>query len=310
MYSLRKILPFVVCGLLLSGCSSLPDASWDDEEDPRETVYYAGDTVMDTGYAAMAREVSGGSVQIYSLDGPVQETMPPPVSERIGYSGGPRPAIMGEAFSGDPNVTVFPFEGAEYPVAPVPALRPPSNNTMRSPFGDLIELPPVTQRPFEPPAPALAPPVRSRQDMSSVHFKHGSSRLNGSDKKVIAAAAQSNASKITVDGHSSKRTEITDPVQSQIVNLEVSMDRALAVSSELIRRGVPVERIETRAFGNGHPVGDEAASRRVEIYTEGGSGLPVNVSADEETDSSPFSGQAVDLTEPSEDAPIPDLVRY
>ena len=49
------------------------------------------------------------------------------------------------------------------------------------------------------------------------------------------------------------------------------MDRALSVSRELIRGGVPAERIQTTAWGDtkppvgGYSMDPEAASRRVEI---------------------------------------------
>ena len=304
MYSPRKILPFLSCCLLLSACSTVRDdvdRFFGGDEAPRETIYAAGESAMEMGYPEMAREMSDGSVHIYSLDEPVTEPSTPetPVI-RPSYS--TERMSSRRAYGVDPNVTVYPFEDdpLAYPVSQPPALVPPSQSyELRSPFDDVMPLPvpvPVDgtvsyERSHEP-----VSSVDGNNNVSRVYFKHGSARLGGMEKQLVARAANVQSDKIVVDGYSSKKAEVTNPVERQIVNLGVSLDRAFAVSSELIRNGVPVERIETRAFGDARPavggaeLSAEAASRRVEIYVADGIDSPADVSAAA--------------------APIPPLVRY
>ena len=108
-----------------------------------------------------------------------------------------------------------------------------------------------------------------------VYFAHGSSSLNQEDLALISSLARNYgpgaAQDISVAGHASVQSSLTDPVQRKIINLKVSMDRAFAVARALIESGIPPERIQTAAYGEERPPAPsdkpvEVAARRVEIY--------------------------------------------
>ena len=289
---------FVVIGCVgLTACTTYDDAV-------RETVYYNGEVDVDMSYSEMAREVSNGSVQVYGLEGPVP-VMPDPRNILMATDGGIPSSV-------DPNVTIFPL--TDFPAAPVvrtpPPLQPPSRDyrPMQSPFDGPLQTPapldgPVMLEP-QPPlqfmprsdaVPSPAAPVTRPSGTSRVYFKHGSSRVNQTGTQVVDFVSRGNTgNKIVVEGHASERADTRDPVERSIVNLKVSMDRAFKVSSDLIRKGVPPQNIETRAYGDTKSPGyiegldNEAAARRVEIKSEiTGTGVPASTGA-----------------------PIPPLVRY
>ncbi len=90
----------------------------------------------------------------------------------------------------------------------------------------------------------------------------------------LAADAKSGRM-ITIEGHASRRASTKDPVEARIINLKMSMQRALAVSQELIRKGIPAPSIKTTARGDNQPpqtleqgMSIESASRRVEIFQD------------------------------------------
>ena len=115
-------------------------------------------------------------------------------------------------------------------------------------------------------------------DPVRVYFAHNRTRL-GPDAQAaiakIASAHNDNHLPIQVEGHASIQAKIADPVHRAIVNLKVAMDRALSVTNALIQAGVPAAAIQTIAFGDTRPSlavdgkSEEAASRRVEVYTVG-----------------------------------------
>jgi flagellar motor protein MotB len=104
---------------------------------------------------------------------------------------------------------------------------------------------------------------------SDVLFAPGSSELKAGSRttleKLVAAIKHDYAGKkIRVEGHTDK-----DPVaRSQdkwIDNLDLSQNRAGAVARYLMERGVDKKNIATVGYGDTHPKGTKAASRRVEI---------------------------------------------
>ncbi|GAB4196618.1 MAG: hypothetical protein OHK0024_36110 [Thalassobaculales bacterium] len=72
----------------------------------------------------------------------------------------------------------------------------------------------------------------------------------------------------------SSRTRDTDPVRHQLVNLEVSLQRANAVADQLVRLGVARERIQVTGLGDAEPAwqevmpAGEAGNRRAEIFID------------------------------------------
>ncbi len=239
MQSYRRILMTASCSILLAGCAGGIFGSSDEEVAVENNTMYsttAPDAAsMPTGQ--MAQYMSGGSVEVYSLDGA------PDMMAQSGAGGmddGGRPAIN------DSSVTVYPFDSGYAPG--LPPMAPPS--TARPDFAS----------PFAAGGPA------------TVLFKHNSAGLSSEAKQTIGQVAGSAAGSVKVEGHASTRSAATDPIERHMVNLKMSMDRALNVSRELIRKGVPAESIETTAFGDTRPASDEAASRRVEIYNRPGGG--------------------------------------
>ncbi len=247
--------------LVLLACLFLPACSTVSEEDNDLVAVHNADDGI--GYPDIARELSDGRVLVYDItaDGALQ-TPPAPAEVMPGRRSGGAPSAV------DSNVTIFPLDGSDAPVmqaAPMrPGLMPPSAATrpLPAPFGGALQTAP--QQPAAPAARNTVP-----DNLSKVHFRHGSARL-GPDARQLADQMRRGATgRIVVDGHASERAEVSDPVERSIVNLEMSMDRALAVSSALIRSGVPAEAIETRAFGDTRPIAaEEAANRRVEVRAD------------------------------------------
>ncbi len=307
MPSLKKIVLAAVSCLFISGCST-------GEDGPREVVYYDADIAMT--YPEMAREMSNGSVQIYGLDDPVT---PSALYSPVYQDGGVPSSV-------DPNVTVYPFDDGgsvqqSQTQAQRPTLVPPSEKfrPLESPFGGPIQTPmQMPERsssssyvPVVAPLELLQPLQSPGAAMSRIYYSHGSSSLNTTGEQV-ANFIGSKGGKISVEGHASQRAEIHDPVERSIVNLKMSMDRAFKVSSKLIRSGVPAGSIETKAYGATRPaaalagVDQEAASRRVEIYTALNPQPPVSVTNIYAPP--PHSVMPVPLDAPV--APVPPLARY
>ncbi len=115
----------------------------------------------------------------------------------------------------------------------------------------------------------------SGQLVAVIYFAHGSSRLNNQDMQVIrdiAALYGQRGGSITVLGHSSSRTQLTDALRHQQVNFEISGKRAESVTRALLNAGVPNGQVVTDARSDNNPVfhefmpTGEAGNRRVEIY--------------------------------------------
>lgn len=112
-------------------------------------------------------------------------------------------------------------------------------------------------------------------ELAKIYFGHGSAQLDTKDRRIISDLGmlyQKRGGVYNVEGHASERAEASDPVERQILNLRTSMHRAVSVSEQLIREGVPVTAIKTTAHGSAEPAeatadkSSEEASRRVEIY--------------------------------------------
>ncbi len=106
---------------------------------------------------------------------------------------------------------------------------------------------------------------------SRIYFSYGSAALDGRDKTVLATVAEqakfAPVDRVRVEGHASAKTQTSDPVESRILNLKESLNRAYEVSQTLIENGVPAEKIKTVGWGDtaSGPQGGEASARRVDI---------------------------------------------
>lgn len=110
-----------------------------------------------------------------------------------------------------------------------------------------------------------------------IKFGHGGVGLTRSARQMtarIAKQAKERGGYVRVVGHASQRTGSMDYGQHQKVNFNISFDRANAVARELLRRGVPADRIIVEAVGDTQPIyyefmpDGEAQNRRAEIFLE------------------------------------------
>jgi outer membrane protein OmpA-like peptidoglycan-associated protein len=108
-----------------------------------------------------------------------------------------------------------------------------------------------------------------------IYFANGQSWLSSTAKRTLRDVAQTlkgTNSVIRVVGHASMRTQDMDLAEHKLINFELSVDRARAVAQELVRQGVPSQRVFVEARGDSEPVtheimpAGEAENRRAEIF--------------------------------------------
>jgi outer membrane protein OmpA-like peptidoglycan-associated protein len=113
--------------------------------------------------------------------------------------------------------------------------------------------------------------------VGTIYFRDGSAALAKADVGVLATVSQvysQTGGTIRVVGHSSRNVRTLNPARNKAVNFKVSLERANAVAAELIRQGVPQDRIEVIAQGASQPIyaesteTGEAGNRRAEIFIE------------------------------------------
>ena len=188
--------------------------------------------------------------------------------------------------------------------APAPAVPEPASPTLAA--AAQIEPPPAAPEPASPtltaaaqiePAPAAPESVASAEDAGgagaqetaavypsasqvparTIYFAHGSTSLPAKGRELlreVAAWQHEKGGAIRVVGHSSSRTGDMDPVRHKLTNFKVSLDRANAVAQELIRLGVPPNKLIVSAKSDAEPIYfeimplGEAVNRRVEIYLD------------------------------------------
>lgn len=114
--------------------------------------------------------------------------------------------------------------------------------------------------------------------VATIVFENGSAQLSGRDRDILGSVAQlykERGGKIRIVGHASHRTRTMPPVQHQMANYKVSLDRANGVTAELARHGVRRDNIILDAEADSDPIyyevmpTGEAGNRRTEIYFVG-----------------------------------------
>ena len=290
MRHLKNITGLAFAMFLFASCSHLQSSNSSDGGGGHEIdltiasddMYAAPGT--SEGFSTMLRSSSKGSVQIYPIDSPVetlraseahqQGFVTSPETSRISpLSFGAHPALDGDSvltpprggFAKDPRVEVFPFDESSRELPSFPALKKysaPENIEEPSLLKSLGTL--------------KAPLSEGRPEiLASVYFEHDSTSLEGVKRQKILNFVRdylsSSDAMVHVEGHASVRSSIPNDIEKKVINLKVSMNRALSVSQALIEAGLPEERIETTAFGASRPASgvsldeQEAASRRVDI---------------------------------------------
>lgn len=301
MRSLNKIILTLFVSVVMSGCAQLSQGMYSigagfesfgndvselfsGEYDETATVEHNSDIQVNSGRMAKVEEVSPtaagqessgvypsnykdvayqksrGSIEIFRLDGVTSSGVPLSEADKT-------PA---QPFSGDGRVTIYNLDHVYHAsspgVMPLSSARPNSNFV--SPFGNA----PVHAR-----APQM--PVAVHSNGTHVYFAHGQTNLGRDNKEIVSNYAKGFRQNmpygmIHVEGHASKRAEASTPVERELVNLKTSMDRALAVTRQLMRSGVPAASIYTTAYGDTRPstgvsgMDSESASRRVEVSTK------------------------------------------
>jgi len=137
---------------------------------------------------------------------------------------------------------------------------------------DALQAPSVVQSAYA--NPAGLPPAQV------VFFPHDTTILNAEARRLVRAAADAFRSAggqgfVRVVGHSSSRTANMSLARHLELNFERSQARATAVAKELIRDGVPAEKVLVEAVGDSQPVyfesmpQGEEGNRRAEIFIQG-----------------------------------------
>ncbi len=225
----------------------------------------------DRDLKVMTSKLSGGSVEIYDVDSGMLQNIGAPVPQV-------QPDYVGIPMASDPNVTIYPLDGynnypGELRPAPAPmAAGPREWPNAVLPVGGMT--PPPASFGGDQPMAIEGGKLASRAggDVSNIYFPYGSARLGGNERSVLDNVAETAkfapVDRVSVEGHASAVAQVDDPVKAKILNLKESMNRASAVSQQLIEKGVPAEKIKTVGWGDTKPTsGGEAAQRRVDIYT-------------------------------------------
>ena len=257
--TLRPIIRFIAIALMATSLSACETVGTEDKK--VEVAQPMSDTELKQTYNDAMKNTADGSVQVFSLDDsdmsvPYQGGVDPltPVGSNL-------PQGVGKPFGGDSNVMVFSLDGP----SAAPAAR-----------GDIPQMIPpggpmsLTPTPFD-------PAQAGGDGVSRIYFSHGGLNLNAAGKEVTSFVTDKckagGCGVVKVEGHASTRAEAKDEIQRRLINLKVSMDRAMNVSRQLIRSGVSADAIQVTAHGDRVPPvvvpgGDtEAAARRVEIIT-------------------------------------------
>jgi outer membrane protein OmpA-like peptidoglycan-associated protein len=132
--------------------------------------------------------------------------------------------------------------------------------------------------PIQAALPMAAPTLATgAQLVAVIYFSHSSSQLDGKDRAVlrgVVALQDQRGGTIRAVGHASAHTTVTDQIDHDLNNFEMSLKRANSVSAALIALGADRDRVRAEARSDKQPVYHEfmttgqAGNRRVEIFLE------------------------------------------
>lgn len=283
--------------IALAGCSAVPDAvnpvewykgaaGWFDSEDEAEspaeaTVVTEPTPAADESFPNLA-SVPEPPVQTYD-PAQRQDIAEGLIADRE-HASYVDMTLRGAGATGFPAASATEMISEPLFSAPAPAAPEPASPTLTA--AAQIE-----------PAPAAPESVASAEDAGgagaqetaavypgapqaparTIYFAHGSTSLLAKGRELlreVAAWQREKGGAIRVVGHSSSRTGDMDPVRHKLINFKVSLDRANAVAQELIRLGVPPDKLIVSAKSDAEPIYfeimplGEAGNRRVEIYLD------------------------------------------
>lgn len=114
--------------------------------------------------------------------------------------------------------------------------------------------------------------------VATIHFANNAANLDQRDRSILGAVIQlqkERGGRVVVVGHASARTKDMDYIKHQMVNFEISMNRAGAIGTALRNLGLSDQSLEVQAVSDTQPMylevmpSGEASNRRVEIYLAG-----------------------------------------
>jgi outer membrane protein OmpA-like peptidoglycan-associated protein len=114
--------------------------------------------------------------------------------------------------------------------------------------------------------------------VATIHFANNAANLDQRDRSILGAVIQlqkERGGRVVVVGHASARTKDMDYIKHQMVNFEISMNRAGAIGTALKNLGLSDQSLEVQAVSDTQPLymevmpSGEASNRRVEIYLAG-----------------------------------------
>jgi len=128
-------------------------------------------------------------------------------------------------------------------------------------------------------SPAYADPRSSggNRQVAVIQFGQGATGLSGNDFAILQRVAEiqrNNRATVRIVAHAQQDAAGSSPDQAARANYEVSRQRALAVASQLVRLGVPANRIVAEAASDADPAYETtsargiAANRRAEIFID------------------------------------------
>ena len=132
-------------------------------------------------------------------------------------------------------------------------------------------------RGFVTPAGGRPPAMARSSKVATVLFPDGSARISRQSRRILSDVVRLHRSRggnVRVIGHASSRTREMDWVRHKMVNLNVSLDRANAVASALIRSGVRAGNVSIEGRSDLDPVyfesmpSGEMGNRRADIYID------------------------------------------
>lgn len=134
---------------------------------------------------------------------------------------------------------------------------------------------PVVQQPVAPPPAAFS---RGNQQVAVIQFGAGSAGLTANDFAILQRVAEiqrSNRATVRIVAHAQQDAAGSSAAdQAARANYEISRQRALAVANQLVRLGVPANRIVAEAASDAEPAYETtsargiAANRRAEIFVD------------------------------------------
>ena len=114
--------------------------------------------------------------------------------------------------------------------------------------------------------------------VATIHFANNAANLDQRDRSILGAVVQlqkERGGRVVVVGHASARTKDMDYIKHQMVNFEISMNRAGTIGTTLKTMGLPAQTLEVQAVSDTQPLflevmpSGEAGNRRVELYLAG-----------------------------------------